>query len=319
MNPARPEPATPASTASRAATPSISWIDWLRWGPFLAQLIVTRRCNLACAYCTEYDKTSEPVPFDALQQRLERLRDLRTWAVSLMGGEPTLHPDLLRIVSTMRELGFRRRMMTTNGLVLTRPLVDGLSDSGLTHMSLSIDGVTRNPITVKVLDTLKDRLDVLAERARFEVVVSAVVGSAPAEEVVQVAEFAKSRGFTHRLLLLNDPEDKTGLSASAAAVYAEVTRSLGRPTAGRGYREHLTGEGEAPFRCRSGARYLYVDEFGVVRWCSETRTSFGKDLSDYTVDDLRWHFHSEKACSAQCRVACVRSVSALDRWRSQRL
>ena len=98
----------------------ISWLDWLRYGPFLAQVIVTRRCNLTCGYCTEYDRTSAPVPFDTLQHRLERLRDLRTWAVALMGGEPTLHPDLLRIVSTMRALGFRRRMMTTNGLLLTR-------------------------------------------------------------------------------------------------------------------------------------------------------------------------------------------------------
>ena len=52
-------------SASIAPGPSprlISWLDWLRYGPFLAQVIVTRRCNLSCGYCTEYDKTSNPFP-----------------------------------------------------------------------------------------------------------------------------------------------------------------------------------------------------------------------------------------------------------------
>ena len=94
-----------ASIAPGTSPRLISWLDWLRYGPFLAQVIVTRRCNLRCGYCTEYDKTSEPVPFDALRQRLEVLRDLRTWAVSLMGGEPTLHPDLLKNLLHHARLG----------------------------------------------------------------------------------------------------------------------------------------------------------------------------------------------------------------------
>jgi MoaA/NifB/PqqE/SkfB family radical SAM enzyme len=125
----------------------------------LAQVIITRRRNLSCGYCTEYDKTFEPVPFDAVRRRLELLRDLRTWAVSLMGGEPTLHPDLLKIFSTMRDFGFHRRMMTTNGLLLTKQIVDGLNNSGMTDMSLSVDGVKRNATTRKVLNVLRRKRD----------------------------------------------------------------------------------------------------------------------------------------------------------------
>ena len=298
----------------------ISWLDWLRYGPFLAQVIVTRRCNLTCGYCTEYDKTSEPVPFDVLRQRLELLRDLRTWAVSLMGGEPTLHPDLLRIFSTMRALGFHRRMMTTNGLLLTKEIVDGLNNSGMTDMSLSIDGVKRNATTRKVLNVLRRKLDILAERAQFDVVVSAVIGTAPREEVLEVVEFAKSRGFTPRLLVLHNEHGQMGLSSEELAVYAEVKQLFGRRVTeeAHGYRERLIQNGEAPFRCRAGARYLYIDEFGMVRWCAQTRMAFGKSLSAYALEDLRQHFYLEKACSDKCSVGCVRTASALDQWRSQR-
>jgi len=211
-------------------------------------------------------------------------------------------------------------MMTTNGLLLTEAMVDGLNNSGMTHMSLSIDGVKRNATTVKVLDTLRRKLDILAERAQFDVAVSAVIGSAPREEVLEVAEFAKSRGFTPRLLFLHNEHGQMGLSVEELAVYAEVKQLFGRRATeeAHDYRERLIQTGEAPFRCRAGARYLYIDEFGMVRWCAQTRTSVGKRLSEYAVEDLRHHFYSGKGCSVKCCGGCVRTVSALDQRRSQR-
>ena len=34
--------------------------------PILAQIMPIRRCNLACTYCNEFDKVSEPVPFETV-------------------------------------------------------------------------------------------------------------------------------------------------------------------------------------------------------------------------------------------------------------
>ena len=78
--------------------------DWIRYGPFLAQIVVTRRCNLSCAYCSEYDKTSAPIPFQDLTTRFNKLRELKTWAVCLTGGEPTLHPQLPKLVANLKSL-----------------------------------------------------------------------------------------------------------------------------------------------------------------------------------------------------------------------
>jgi len=280
--------------------------------------VVTRRCNLTCGYCFEYDKTSQPIPFEILHQRLEKLRQLRTWAVSLMGGEPTLHPDLLHIFHEMRRLGFRRRMMTTNGMLLSQEMIEGLNNHGLTDLNVSVDGVKRNATTVKVLETLRTRLELLAQRARFRVVLSAVIGSAPPEEVLQVVDFATARGFSPRMLLLHDEHGQLGLAPEHLAVYAEVKRRLGRAAKeAHNYRDRLIHAGEAPFRCRSGARYLYIDEFGMVRWCAQTRTAFGKPLLEYTIDDLREQFYTGKSCHATCSVGCVRTASAYDEWRVQ--
>src|SRR5438105_10137455 len=106
------------TTASSVTTPNKFFR--LRYSPFLTQIVVIRRCNLSCGYCSEYDKTSEPVPFELLSARLAKLRELRTWAVCLTGGEPTLHPRLPDLISRMQGLGFRRRQLITNGMLLSR-------------------------------------------------------------------------------------------------------------------------------------------------------------------------------------------------------
>jgi hypothetical protein len=39
----------------------------LAYSPFLAQVVVIRRCNLSCGYCNEFDETSDPVDTAALK------------------------------------------------------------------------------------------------------------------------------------------------------------------------------------------------------------------------------------------------------------
>jgi MoaA/NifB/PqqE/SkfB family radical SAM enzyme len=292
--------------------------EWLRFGPFLAHLVVTRRCNLSCGYCNEYDRTSPPVAREVLEQRLEKLRELRTWMVCLTGGEPTVHPDLTYIVRRMTQLGFRRRQIISNGYRLGKKLVEGLNEAGLTDLQISIDGVRRNPTTVKVLDPLRGRLELLARAARFRVVVSAVIGSAPPSEALEVVRFTQELGLTPRIILLHDGSGRLRLPPDELAAFEEVKRLLGR----RGresadYRQRLIEQGAAPFRCRSGSRYLYVDEFGKVHWCSQTMALFSKDLLDYTLEDLERQFHATKPCADQCTVGCARTASAFDAWRRQ--
>ncbi len=294
----------------------IPLLAWLRHGPFLAQLVVTRRCNLSCAYCTEFDRVSAPVPAALLRERLEKLRELRAWAVTLTGGEPTLHPELAGLVATMRALGFRRRMLITNGIRLSRERIEALNEAGLTDLQISVDGVRPSATTKKVLDVLRPKLELLARHARFAVVMSGVIGSAPPDEAEEVVACARRLGFQPRVLLIHDEHGRLRLEPEELAAYARVKRAIGRKASeAHGYRDRLIAGGRAPFRCRAGARYLYVDEHGVVHWCSQTRGAFTRALLDYTVDDLARQFRAPKDCHATCTVGCARTASAWDEWR----
>jgi MoaA/NifB/PqqE/SkfB family radical SAM enzyme len=55
--------------------------------PLIANLVITKRCNLGCGYCFEYDKVSPPVPTPGLKARIDRLAELGTVFVTLTGGE----------------------------------------------------------------------------------------------------------------------------------------------------------------------------------------------------------------------------------------
>src|SRR5262245_31051580 len=70
--------------------------------PILAQIIPIRRCNLSCAYCNEYDKTSEPVPVEEMARRIDQLASLGTLAITFSGGEPLLHPEMETLVGRIR-------------------------------------------------------------------------------------------------------------------------------------------------------------------------------------------------------------------------
>ena len=290
----------------------------LRYSPFLAQLVVTRRCNLACSYCFEFDDHSDPVPTEILEARIKKLRELGTFGISLTGGEPTMHPDLPRLIRKCRELGFFRTGMITNGFFLRPELIAALNEAGLQDMQISIDGVSRNEMTEKVLDNLKKRLDWLREHAKFHVTVSGVIGACPPEDAYEVVSHAKKLGFTPRVLLVHDNDGQFKLSNEEVAVFEQIVKTLPKTWMDFStYRKKLVRDGQAPFKCRAGSRYLYVDEHGDVGWCSQTRDVWSKPLMDYTVDDLREQFHSYKSCHATCTIGCARSASQIDNWRSQ--
>ena len=297
---------------------SLNIWDWLRFGPFLAQIVIIRRCNLSCAYCSEYDKTSDPIPFQELTARFKKLRELKTWAVCLTGGEPTLHPQLPNLVAELKSLGIRRRLMITNGYLLSRELIEDLNESGLTDLQISIDGVNPTKTTVKTLKPLRKKLSLLSKYARFKIVMSGVIGSAPPSEALEVIDFANGNGFIPRILLIHDEHGQLNLSEEERKAYREVKqKTRSRFEDADKYRETLIQNGIAPFNCRAGSRYLYIDEFGKVHWCYHTRNAFSKDLLDYTLQDLKDQFHTEKTCNKTCTLGCVRTASAYDQWRKQ--
>src|SRR5580704_17111405 len=116
--------------------------------PLLVHIIPTRRCNLACTYCNEYDDFSQPVPTEEMFRRIDRLGAIRTGIITISGGEPLLHPELDAIIKRIRTNGIIAGMIT-NGYLLTATRIDGLNRAGLEYLQISIDNVMPDDVSKK--------------------------------------------------------------------------------------------------------------------------------------------------------------------------
>jgi MoaA/NifB/PqqE/SkfB family radical SAM enzyme len=287
----------------------------LRYAPFLSQLVVTRRCNLSCAYCTEFDHVSAPVPAEVLRARIDKIAELGSFGLELTGGEPLLHPDLVALVGHAARHRFLMLGVITNGFLLSERVISGLNDAGLGELQVSVDGVHGNDVTRKALEAVRPRLDQLARLARFKVILSAVLGTGvPAADVETIIRFARDYGFRPRVLLAHGADGQIAHDRGRLRPYAQVPRLIRRfrrdPVR---YREQLLARGESPFRCRAGSRYLYIDQGGIVHWCAQTAGRFGIALDVYSEEDLRRQFYTWKPCSSRCTIGCARSCSVVDR------
>ncbi len=62
---------------------------------------------------------------------------------------------------------------------------------------------------------------------------------------------------------------------------------------------------------------MYICEDGLVHYCSQQRGYPGKPLEQYTVEDIRREYLTEKSCAPYCTVSCVHQVSYFDFFRGK--
>jgi MoaA/NifB/PqqE/SkfB family radical SAM enzyme len=288
--------------------------------PILVHIIPMRRCNLACAYCNEYDDHSKPVPVDVMYQRLERLAALGTSIVTISGGEPLLHPDLDPIVARVRKHGMIAGMIT-NGYLLTAERIQRLNRAGLDHLQISIDNVMPDDVSKKSLKVLDKKLELLAEHADFHVNINSVVGGGirTPKDALVIGRRSIELGFTSTVGIIHDGDGQLQpLQDEEREVYTAM-RAMEKSSYARinYFQDNIAHGKPNHWRCRAGARYLYVCEDGLVHYCSQQRGYPGKPLADYTVEDVRREYRTEKSCAPHCTVACAHQVSYMDFWRGK--
>lgn len=88
-------------------------------------LNILDHCNLRCKGCDHFACVADPyfVSYETIHQDLERLSEIfhedYIMKIAVMGGEPLLHPDLLRILEDVRAyFPYTTIRLTTNGLLL---------------------------------------------------------------------------------------------------------------------------------------------------------------------------------------------------------
>jgi MoaA/NifB/PqqE/SkfB family radical SAM enzyme len=106
----------------------------------LGYLQVVRHCNHFCGFCSNPTSPYEHT-IETMRALVDDLVDRGYFGVVMTGGEPTLHPELPRIVAYARERGLHVRMITNGWRLGDRAFARALADAGLSLVHVSIYSV----------------------------------------------------------------------------------------------------------------------------------------------------------------------------------
>jgi len=116
----------------------------------MANLSIAAVCNRACGYCFARSSWNGGPPYMALsayERALGLLERSGIDQVRLLGGEPTFHPEFVRMVSAALERGFRV-LVFTNGL-MPRPALDELAGTPVDRVAVLVNAAAPEESTVE--------------------------------------------------------------------------------------------------------------------------------------------------------------------------
>lgn len=283
--------------------------------PLQCSLYVTDQCNLDCHYCTEYDNSVPHPSLSDLKRWVEKIRDLGTARIALVGGEPLMHPEIVQLVGYCRELGFSTSL-TTNGFLLSRELVEALEKAGLGVMQISVDRMTPSAVTRKSMKTLLGKLDLVMD-SRIKLHVTGVICADTLDECEQVLATGLAKGIPTEIRLVHagpdsvyrvDPGSRERLRGLLQAMMARkkagdrihTTQALLK------YQLALLDGRQPHWTCAGGYKLFFVSAKGRFMECSMRPTPY--HIEEMTRERMR-SYYRKKDCQDGCGVYCVVGAS----------
>lgn len=106
------------------------------------RLLITDSCNLTCTYCHNEGQFGKGhyMPLQVVRALAGWIANERVYVRSLVlsGGEPTVHPHLVKIVEALRNSADHVSMVT-NGIRLSRGFINDLATAGMSYIKFGID------------------------------------------------------------------------------------------------------------------------------------------------------------------------------------
>jgi len=210
--------------------------------------------------------------------------------------------------------------LITNGYYITPKRIERLNDAGLEYLQISIDNIEPDEVSQKSLKRLDKKLRYLAEHAEFHININSVIGGGVKnpEDALVVGRRAIELGFSTTVGVIHDGVGSLKpLGEREQHVFHEMKKLNKEDYARLDWFQYNLAQGRPnEWRCRAGARYLYICEDGLVHYCSQQRGYPGIPLADYTMKDFEREYNTEKPCAPLCTVACSHKVAILDNWRN---
>jgi radical SAM protein with 4Fe4S-binding SPASM domain len=118
-------------------------IEKVEYGRFKNLYVyITERCQLRCKHCYMGDRLDRAtkMPYQEVLDTLSLWRRMGSSKVTILGGEPTLHPDYIPIIRAAKAMGFEHVITTSNGLEPAIRKFDRMEPDDFAYVQVSLDG-----------------------------------------------------------------------------------------------------------------------------------------------------------------------------------
>ncbi|MEJ5351542.1 MAG: radical SAM protein [Melioribacteraceae bacterium] len=114
-------------------------LPWTLPDNAISWLEPTSMCNLACDGCYRENEKNSHKPLDLIKHELDVFQQKRNSdCISIAGGDPLLHPQIVEIVAEIKRRGLKP-IVNTNGAVLTKELLKDLKKAGVFGFTFHVD------------------------------------------------------------------------------------------------------------------------------------------------------------------------------------
>ncbi|MBM4386738.1 MAG: radical SAM protein [Deltaproteobacteria bacterium] len=286
----------------------------------VAGLVLTRRCDMACAYCSirrpgKEEYKGKEISVEGWKSAVDALRKLKVNMVVLTGGEPTLHGGIIEIAGharkdmlvslvsngrfLLRNKEFARRLLGYIDLISVS--ADAFMDSGGGFKAGELDGAA----------SLIDEMGL--NREMIFTITKNNIGELP-----EAASFTGKRGWGVRFSLVHagnpqHPFRGTGTALAPGKEHADALgkmvssienlRSGGLPIIDnrlflRGIPEFVRGE--KTLSCPAGIKTMEIDEDGTVQACQDSPSTGFRAADLLTMKDPDEFLRNSRLPSCRC-------------------
>lgn len=300
---------------------------FLRKGMVHTNMQLLYNCNFRCRICDywKHDHKDEPIlSVEQVEVISAKLNQVAPQIVSIGGGEPLLHPDILGVVRALARYHFP--VMICNGWYVTPEKARNLWQAGMHEISISLDYADaerhdeqrgRKGAFDRAVRGLKTLYETRTQRHQRVHMISVVMDD-NIDDVDRLAKLADSIGVTYLITLYSDKRGEKAFQDIPANIAEKLHQTRRDNKAFVALRGYVDGMGKAVAEhgvgpCYAGKNLCNIDNEGNLGLCIDRiEDSVGNILTEdihVLMAKLleKQQGNSCKSCWTSCR-GCIETL-----------